>query len=105
MRPYTEKQVGGAIMFALVDLPMLFGRIFGFDTSFCCAIVAILSFIPGEICIPYLNKRIEAEETEELKEDLKDDISRISLIALVIAGIVFCILGLLMVLEKQNKWL
>lgn len=76
MGPYTEKQVAGAFLVASFDLPMLIGQTFGFDARLYAVIMAILSFIPEELCIHYLNKRIEAQETEELKEDLKDDIKR-----------------------------
>ncbi len=79
MGPYTEKQVGGAFLVASYDLPMLIGWIFGYDARPYAVIMVILSFIPEEICIHHFNELIELQETDELKEGLKDDIERISL--------------------------
>ena len=92
MRHYTEKRVAGAFLIASSDLPMLIGQIFGFDARLYAVIMGILSFIPEGLCIHYLNKRIEAQESEELKEDLEDDVSRISLTVGIIGSILFFIL-------------
>lgn len=92
MGPYTEKRVAGAFLVVSADLPMLIGKIFGFDARLYAVIMVILSFIPEGLCIHYLNKRIEAQESEELKEDLKDDVSRISLTVGIIGSILFFIL-------------
>ncbi len=87
MEPDTEKRVAGAFLVASFDLPMLIGQIFGFDARLYGVIMVILSFIPAELCIHYLNKRIAAQESEALKEDLEDDIGRISLTVGIIGGI------------------
>lgn len=91
MGPYTEKRVAGAFLVVSADLPMLIGQFFGFDARLYAVIMVILSFIPEELCIHYLNKRIEAQESEELKEDLEDDVSRISLTVGIIGSILLVV--------------
>ena len=62
-----------------------------------CFIILIIAIIMGSICVLYLDKRIESQETEELAEDLEYDIGRISSIALIVAIILFFIIGLVYV--------
>ena len=90
MGPDTERRVMGAFFVVSFDLPMLIGQIFGFDARLCAVIMAILSIIQAELCTHYLNRRIEAQESE----DLKDDIDRISLTAGIIGGILLIVLTL-----------
>ena len=96
----TKKQIIGAILLSSFDLWILISRIAGSIMFDYTMIVCIVSVIASVVCIHYLNKRIEAQESEELKEDLEDDIASTSLMALIVAGIVFCILGLLMFLDR-----
>lgn len=89
-----ERQVDGCFLIVSLDLLLLAGFVFPIATA-CFPIVVIVSFIAAEICIHRLNKRIAAQESEERKEDLEDDISRISLAVGIIGLILFVVLALL----------
>lgn len=96
----TYKKIGFAIAFVVLDLLGLISWITGYDylSDDCYLIISIIiAIITGSICVLYLDKRIESQETEELAEDLEYDIGRISSIALIVAIILFLIIGLVYV--------
>lgn len=96
----TCKKIGFALAFVILDLLGLISWIAGYDymsDNRYCIILIIIALITGSICIHYLDKRIKMQETEELAEDLEDDIGRISSIALIVAIILFLIIGLVYV--------
>lgn len=95
----TYKKIGFVIAFVILDLLGLISWITGYDylSDDRCFIILIIAIIMGSICVLYLDKRIESQETEELAEDLEYDIGRISSIALIVAVILFFILGLIYV--------
>lgn len=97
---FTQKKIVGAFAFVEADLVGLIILITGADADllvdYCFIIpLAVIGWIPEELCIHYLNKRIEAQESEALKEDLKDDIDRISLTVGIIGSIMLVALLLL----------
>ena len=95
-----ERQITLCFLLAPIDLAMLIALLFGFDAdtfALIGIIAGIVSFIPCEIFCHYLNKRIAAQETEDAAEDLNDDIESISLRALIVAIILFLIIGLVYV--------
>ena len=96
----TCKKIGFALAFVILDLLGLISWITGYDylSDDCYLIISIIiAIITGSICALYFEKRIEAQETEELAEDLEDDIGRMSSIALIVAIILFFIIGLVYV--------
>ena len=95
----TYKKIGFVIAFVILDLLGLISWITGYDylSDDRCFIILIIAIIMGSICVLYLDKRIESQETEELAEDLEYDIGRISSIALIVAIILFFIIGLVYV--------
>ncbi|MBD5436084.1 MAG: hypothetical protein HDR36_06195 [Treponema sp.] len=95
----TYKKIGFVIAFVILDLLGLISWITGYDylSDDRCFIILIIAIITGSICVLYLDKRIESQETEELAEDLEYDIGRISSIALIVAIILFFIIGLVYV--------
>lgn len=96
----TCKKIGFVIAFVILDLLGLISWIAGYDymsDNRYFIISVIIGLITGSICVLYLDKRIKAQKTEELAEDLEDDIGRISSIALIVAIILFFIIGLVYV--------
>lgn len=81
----TYKKIGFILAFVILDLLGLISWITGYDymsDNHYFIILLIIAIVTGLICIRYLNKRIEAQKTEELAEYLKDDIERITSIVL-----------------------
>lgn len=96
----TYKKIGFVLAFVILDLLGLISWITGYDymsDNHYFIILLIIAIITGLICTRYLNKRIEAQKTEELAEYLKDDIERITSIALIVVIILFFIIGLVYV--------
>lgn len=92
---YTSRGITGAFAFVILDLWMLIVRITEFDfvaDDRYVIIWAIIAVVGSSICIHYLDKRVKAQESEELAEDLEDDIKRIALTVLIIAVVLFFIL-------------
>lgn len=95
---FTQKKIAGAFAAVGMDLVVLIILITGADVDllvdYCFIIpLAIIGYIAAKICIHYLNKRIEAQENEELAEDLEDDIARIAYTIAIVAAIVGPILA------------
>lgn len=95
---FTQKKIVGAFAFVEADLVGLIILITGADADllvdYCFIIpLAVIGWIAAEICCHYLNKIIKAQETEELAEDLEDDIARIAYTIAIVAAIVGPILA------------
>lgn len=94
---YTRRGITGSFAFVEIDFVWLIFWITGADADllvdYCFIIpLAIIAVVGSSICIHYLDKRVKAQESEELAEDLEDDIKRIALTVLIIAVILFFIL-------------
>ena len=101
---FTKKKIVGAFAFVEIDLVWLIIEITGADTDllvdYCFIIpLMIIGYIAAEICIHYLNKRIKAQETEELAEDLEDDIARIAYIIAIVAAMIPCTLACVYIIK------
>ena len=101
---FTKKKIVGAFAVVEIDLVWLIIEITGADTDllvdYCFIIpLMIIGYIATEICIHYLNKRIKAQETEELAEDLEDDIARIAYIIAIVAAMIPCTLACVYIIK------
>ncbi|MBD5441695.1 MAG: hypothetical protein HDR33_11955 [Treponema sp.] len=101
---FTKKKIVGAFAVVEIDLVWLIIEITGADTDllvdYCFIIpLMIIGYIAAEICIHYLDKRIKAQETEELAEDLEDDIARIAYIIAIVAAMIPCTLACVYIIK------
>lgn len=99
MGVYTSRKIAAAFTCVGIDLLVLIGWVTGVDlfVDYSCVIpLVLISFIATQICCHYLNKHIKAQESEELAEDLEDDIARITYTTAIVAAIVACILAWLL---------
>ena len=99
MGVYTSRKIAAAFTCVGIDLLVLIDWVTGVDlfVDYSCVIpLVLISFIATQICCHYLNKHIKAQETEELAEDLEDDIARIAYTTAIVAAIVACILAWLL---------
>ena len=101
---FTSKKIVGAFAFVEIDLAWLIIWITGADTDllvdYCFMIpLMIIGYIAAEICIHYLDKLIKAQETEELAEDLEDDIARIAYIIAIVAAMIPCTLACVYIIK------
>lgn len=93
MGTYTSRKIAGAFTAVGMDLLLLISWVTGIELLVDMSIIVliIIAFISTEICCHCLNKRIKAQETEELAEDLEDDIARIAYTIAIVAVIAFFI--------------
>lgn len=101
---FTKKKIVGAFAVVEIDLVWLIIEITGADidllVDYCFIIpLMIIGYIAAEICIHYLDKRIKAQETEELAEDLEDDIARIAYIIAIVAAMIPCTLACVYIIK------
>ncbi|MBD5436083.1 MAG: hypothetical protein HDR36_06190 [Treponema sp.] len=104
MGVYTSRKIAAALTCVGIDLLVLIIEITGADTDllvdYCFIIpLMIIGYIAAEICIHYLDKRIKAQETEELAEDLEDDIARIAYIIAIVAAMIPCTLACVYIIK------
>ena len=97
MGVYTGMKIAGVFAGVGIDLLVLIGWVTGTGADLfvdyrCIIPLAVIGYIAMEICCHYLNKRIKAQKTEELAEDLEDDIARIAYTIAIVAIITAYIL-------------
>lgn len=102
---FTRKKIVGAFAFVEMELVCLIIWITGADADllvdYCFMIpLMIIGYIPAQICIHYLDKLIKAQETEELAEDLEDDIARIAYTIIIVAAMILCTIACVYIIKN-----
>ena len=102
MGVYTSRKIAATFTCVGIDLLVLIDWVTGVDlfVDYSCVIpLVLISFIATQICCHYLNKHIKAQESEELAEDLEDDIARIAYIIAIVAAMIPCTLACVYIIK------